>query len=476
MSGHDVNTALRGLLDEAQMSNIALGHAVVAAGAREGTHLGTNTTSVRRMLDGGQPHWPVPRLVAAVLSARLQREVSVSECGFADCAPPGEDPYDGLRCSGTLEGTVRTVVELSGRDMRRRKFLLGSAFSAAAFAEPALFALTVPPTPSTARTGEGRRVGMVDVEVLTEQITHLGKLEAQYGSGRVREQMVALLHREANQLLHGSYSEKTGKALLSAVARATESAGFMSGDVGRHALAQRYHIQALDLAMRAGDRCRAADILQEVSRLTVRIGENAPAGQDTLRHGRQAVALARAGLTIAQGTAPPALAAKLHAIEGRGFALLGDAREARHAVAAAQRCYESVSPEDAALFYTVNGFGADLGRCLSGIGDIEQALTFSTMALRGCSPRGVRPRCVTQTSLAITHLHGGDLEQAAVLGRDALRTAATLDSTIVLERLRTLQRQVHPLRSASPHLADLDDRITDFRTRAARQRPDNTVL
>ncbi|MGH3569801.1 MAG: hypothetical protein ACRDRH_28075, partial [Pseudonocardia sp.] len=46
--------------------------------------------------------------------------------------------------------------------------------SAAAFAEPALFALTVPPAESTARAA-GRRVGMVDVEVLTEQITHLGK-------------------------------------------------------------------------------------------------------------------------------------------------------------------------------------------------------------------------------------------------------------------------------------------------------------
>ncbi|MGH3569803.1 MAG: hypothetical protein ACRDRH_28085 [Pseudonocardia sp.] len=57
---------------------------------------------------------------------------------------------------------------------------------------------------------------------------------------------------------------------------------------------------------------------------------------------------------------------------------------------------------------------------------------------------------MTQTSLAITHLHARDLKQAAALGRDALRTAATLDSTIVLERLRTLQRQVHRLRSASP--------------------------
>jgi hypothetical protein len=475
MSGHGKNTALRGLLDEAEMSNDALGRAVVAAGAREGTHLGTNATSVRRMLDGCQPRWPTPRLVPGVLSQRLQREVSVTDCGFVDCAPPEEDPYDGLRCAGTLEGTVRTVVELSGRDMRRRKLLLGSVFSASAFAEPVLFALTIPLATSTARAA-GRRVGMADVEVLTEQITHLGKLSHQYGSGRVREQVVQLLHREANQLLHGSYSETTGRALLSAVASATRAAGFMSGDVGRHALAQRYHIQALDLALRAGDRRYAADILAEASRLTVRIGENAPAGQDTLRHGRQAVALARAGLSIAQDAATPALAAKLHAMEGRGFALLGDAREARAAVAAAQRCYESVSPEDAALFYSVNGFGGDLGKCLSGIGDTQQAITFSTMAVRDCAPWSVRGLCVTQTDLAITHLLGRDLEQAAALGRDALRTATNLSSTITVERLRTLQRQVHPLRSASRHLTDLDDRITGFLTHTTRQQPDARAL
>ncbi|MGH3721829.1 MAG: hypothetical protein ACRDRI_23885 [Pseudonocardiaceae bacterium] len=462
---------MRGLLEEAELSNAALGRAVVAAGARERTHVGTNTTSVRRMLDGCQPRWPAPRLIATVLSQRLLREVSVSECGFVDCAPPGEDPYDGLRCSGTLEGTVRTVVELSGRDMRRRKLLLGSVFSAAAFAEPVLFALTVPPAQSTARAA-GRRVGMADVEVLIEQTAHLGRLSHQYGSGRVREQMVQLLNREANQLLHGSYSEKTGRALLSAVAGATRAAGFMSGDVGRHALAQRYYIQGLDLAMRAGDRRYGADILQEASRLTVRIGENAPAGQDTLRYGRQAVALARAGLAIAQDTATPALAAKLHAVEARGFALLGDTREARQAVLAAQRCYESVSPEDAARFYSINGFGDDLATCLSRIGDTKQAITLSTMALNGTEPWMVRPLCLVQTTLASTHVLSRDWEQAAAFGRAALRTAASLSSTITVERLHTLQQQVHPLRSSSPHLADLDDRIADTRTRTARRQHD----
>jgi hypothetical protein len=213
------NCALRALVDEAGLSNAALARAVVAAGAEEGAHVGTNTTSVRRILDGCQPRWPVPRLIAKVLSRALHHEVSVTECGFVDRTPAVEDQYDGLRCSGTL----RTVVELSERDMRRRKLLLGSVFNAAAFSEPALLALTVPPAESTARAG-GRRVGMADVEIITEQVTHLKRLDHRYGAGRVREQMVQLLHREASTVLHGTYSEKTGKALLSAVAQASSLA------------------------------------------------------------------------------------------------------------------------------------------------------------------------------------------------------------------------------------------------------------
>ncbi|MGH3939145.1 MAG: hypothetical protein ACRDTG_11030, partial [Pseudonocardiaceae bacterium] len=63
-------------------------------------------------------------LVAVVLAGRLQREVTVTECGFIDCAPPDEDPYDGLRCSGTLESTGaipgrgrRLLSQVSGRSM-----------------------------------------------------------------------------------------------------------------------------------------------------------------------------------------------------------------------------------------------------------------------------------------------------------------------------------------------------------------------
>ncbi len=465
------NTALRVMLDEADMTNTALALAVVLVGAEEGIHVGTNTTAIRRMLDGSQPHWPVPRLVAKALSRRLRREVDVAACGFADRAPVTEDVHDGLSCAGTLDGTVRTVAKLSGRDMNRRKFLLGSSFSAAAFSQPALFALTVPPVESTARRGGGVRVGMAEVALLTDQVTNMRQLDFRYGAAAgLREQVVVLVHHEANQLLHASYSDKTGRALLTAVAQATKLAGFTAADVGRHALAQRYLVQALDLAMAAGDRRYAADVLSAMSRITAQIGQNALTEHDRLQHGRQAVALARAGLTVTQGTATPVQTAELHALEARGFALLGDTREAHRAMLAAQRCYESMCPDDEPpwlrLHYTEAAFAADLGKCLCDLGEAEEAIKQSTIAVRDYEPWQVRPRCFAQTDLVAAHLLGRDFEQAAASGRAALRTAAEVRSTRALDRLSTLQRQIKPLRTNSPHLRELDGRITTLLTRS----------
>ena len=480
MDGEDragTNVALQVLLDEVEMSNAGLARAVVAVGAQEGLHLGTSTTTVRRMLDGSQPHWPVPRLVATVLSRRLHQELTVTECGFADRSPVEDDRYDGLRSAGTLDATIRTIVELSGRDMRRRKLLLGSVFAAGAFSEPALLALTVPPAQSIARTG-GQRVGMAEVTILIEQVTQLRQLDYRYGSGRLRAQVVSLLHREANQLLHGTYTAKIGKALLTGVAQATKLAGFTASDVGRHSLAQRYYIQALDLAMVAGDRLYAANVLGLMSRMTLQIGQNTLTEHDRIRHGRQAVALTRSGLAVSQGTATPALAAELYAMEARGFALVGDAREAHRAVLAAQRAYESLRPDGEPPWqgiYTEAAFSADLGKCLRDLGEAEQAIKLTTAALQDYEPWRVRPRCFAQIDLAGAHLLGNDPEQAAALGRDALRTAADVSSTRTHDRLRTLQRQVRSLRTRSPHLRELDERITVFLTRSARK-PGNSDL
>ncbi|HWR46301.1 MAG TPA: hypothetical protein VN327_01605 [Pseudonocardiaceae bacterium] len=135
----------------------------------------------------------------------------------------------------------------------------------------------------------------------------------------------------------------------------------------------------------------------------------------------------------------------------------------------AQRCYESVCPEDEPPWlglYTEAAFAADLGKCLSGIGEHAQAIKLVAGVLRDYEPWRVRARCFAQTDLAGTHLLGRDLEQAAALGRDALRTAAQVNSARTLDRLRTLQRQARPLRAGSPHLRELDERITAFLSRS----------
>ncbi|MGH3932157.1 MAG: hypothetical protein ACRDTF_19520, partial [Pseudonocardiaceae bacterium] len=192
---------------------------------------------------------------------------------------------------------------------------------------------------------------------------------------------------------------------------------------------------------------------------------------DTVRYGRQAVALARAGLTITQGAATPVLTAELHALEVRGLALLGEANAARRAALVAQRVYESVRPGDELAgqdFYTEGALIADLGLGLSNVGETKEALTLGTTALRGFEPWRVRARSLVQTHIAITHLSGRDLEQAAAYGRDALRSATDVSSTMITQRLRTLHRHIQPLQAGSPHLRELDERLTTFFTRNVR--------
>ncbi len=371
----------------------------------------------------------------------------------------------------SLDRTVRTVVELSERDMNRRTFLRGSAFTAAAFSESALLALTVPPASSAATaSASGRRVGIADVEILTEHLAHLRRLDHRYGAGRVREQVVQLLHREAGTVLHGSYSEETGRALLGAVAQASWLAGSMAADVGRHALAQRYYTQTLNLAMRSDDRLYASYVLSHMSRMTVQFGDRAAAEDGVVRNGRQAVALARAGLRVATGGSSPALSALLHAVEARGHALLGDASATRAAITAAERLFGRSRPDDEPSwlrFYTEAELSADAGRCLRDIGEIDHATRLMDHALAGYEPWRARSRCFVQTDLVLAYLRGGDMGRAAVAGRQALSAAEDVSSTRTSDRIRGLARRVRSARAKSRELVELDEAITDFLARAA---------
>ncbi|MGH3900898.1 MAG: helix-turn-helix transcriptional regulator, partial [Pseudonocardiaceae bacterium] len=362
---------------------------------------------------------------------------------------------DILDYAGGLDNALHAVVELSEGDVKRRDFLPGAAFTAAAFAEPALFALTAPPVTDAARDAGSRRIGMTDVDILTDNVAYLRRMDFRLGSGRIRRPCLQLLHHAATTLLHGSYSDPTGRSLLTAVAQAARLAASMAADVGRHALAQRYYIQALNLAMNAGNQLFAATMLSDMSRLVI---QNAT-GQ---RCAYQAVALARAGKTVA-GKATPTLTAQLGAVEARAHALCGDTSAARTAVLEAERHYERFRPdcEPAWLgFYTEAELAADLGRALRDSGETGHATRLMTRTLDSYEPWRVRSRCFVQTDLAVAYLLEGDHEHAAALTRDALNTAGQVSSGRTVSRIWALRQQIRPLHSVG--LADLDEEITGF--------------
>jgi hypothetical protein len=461
---------LRGLLIDADLSNRALARSVVAAGVTEGIHLGTTATSVRRMLDGSQPHWPVPRLVTAVLARKLGREVSLDECGFAPPVGTSAEQVDGLKCAGTLVGTVRTVASLSGQDLNRRRFLMGSAFAVTGFAQPALFALTLPAEADVARQ-HGRRVGGADIEVLIEQLAHLRRLDHRYGAGRVREQVVSVVNRASNLALHGSYTDATGRALLEAVAHGTWLAGLMASDLGRHALAQRYYTQSLNVAVCAGSRPYAANVLSHMSRLTLQLGQ-AGAVDDRALYARQAIALARTGLTLADGSATPAVKALLHAVEARGLSQLHDNTAARTALRSAETHYARHRDGEEPTwisFYSQAELDADLGRALNDLGDTGPAVERLTSALDSYESWRVRSRCFVSTDLATTCLHAGRPEEALAAGQAAITAAAPIASLRTRERLRTLHTAASVVADQSRHTRELHQQLTHFLTEQTRR-------
>ncbi|MGH3865684.1 MAG: helix-turn-helix transcriptional regulator [Pseudonocardiaceae bacterium] len=448
-----------GLIELLQFhASVHVGQVVPTVGSGEpGDHLASPGGLLLPVMIDGRPVF-LPLDASALLEARGHRRSPTQDHGWSSAD-------DTVRYVERLDDTLHTIVELSEEDVKRRDLLLEVACTTPIFTEPALHSLSTPPVANVARNAGGRRIGMTDVAILTDDVEHLRRMDFRYGAGRIREKVVRLLRHEAATLLCGSYSDSTGRALLTAVALAALRAGSMAADVGRHALAQRYYSQALDLAMHAGDRQFAAHILGSMSRLTI---QNATGR----RCARQAVALARAGKAVA-GKPTPASAAELSAIEARAHALCQDTGAARTAVLQAEQHYQRVRPDGEPAWlswYTEAELGADLGRALRDSGEPAHATRLLTRTLDNYEPWRVRSHCFVQTDLAAAYLIDGEHEHAAVLARDALTTASQVSSSRTISRIRALQQQIQPLRSAG--LSELDEEITAFLRRAH----DNEVI
>lgn len=427
---------LRELVEEAGFTHRELARWVNALAERRGQHLGCTHTSVARWLAGAQPRWPIPTLLTEAVSRKLGYEVSMHDLGLTDRRPPATDPCEAVVVSRTVADARRVTTDLSGRDMKRRNFLLGSTFNAAAFAEPALHWAMFGQDASVAHEGGGQ-VRRADVARIRQTVRAFRQLDRDQGGGELRDTVVRHLSGVARGKLSGSYTDAVGRALFSAVAELTELAGWLSFDSGRHALAQRYHIQALRLAQAGEDQVYGANVLANMACQAAYLG-----------HGWEAVQLARVAQSGPVGQRLPArVRALVLAMEARGHGAMGDEPACARALRASEDELGNAASQDCPTwgdYFDEAELAHEFAHCHRDLGLPRQTQRFAHEAINLRRDGFSRRHAQDLLFVAAAQVEQRNLEGACATAYDALGVATSVSSVQCDDYVRDFRRRLEP--------------------------------
>jgi hypothetical protein len=247
------------------------------------------------------PRKNVRPVILEALSRRLGRPVSHSEAGF---------PTPSERSVGR-SSTVEGVIDLGRQDMdpSRRGVLGASLFSVA---------VTVPDwhdvvgRMGAVQTGQTRRIGMSEVDMVIAMTERISELDDQFGGRHARPMAAAFLVNTVAPYLRCDSPESVRQAMMSAASDLCYLTGYMAVDEGVHGLAQRYYMKALELAGAAQDHLTYCTTLRGMSVQAVDLG-----------HGREAMRLADAA-AAASPQAGPRMRAFLAGQQAHASAQIGD--------------------------------------------------------------------------------------------------------------------------------------------------------
>jgi hypothetical protein len=305
-------------------------------------HVSTDTSRVRRWLDGEQPREPIPRILSELFSERFGCVVPVEDLGLrSPHQPPGGGDID-LPWAGPQ--TVQLINEFSRSDlMLGRRGFLGT--SLALSAGPALLepmqrwlvpaAPTGAPPAAPARDSGARpsRLSEQELELLESTTVMFREWDNQCGGGLRRKAVVGQLH-EVTDLLQDPHSESVARRLYRITADLAALAGWMSYDVGLQPTAQKYLVLALHAAKEAGDRPLGAFVLSSMSRQMIHLERP----DDAL----ELIHLAQYG---SRDCASATTQAMLHALEARAYANMGQVNKCHRAVRMAEDTFADSRPD-----------------------------------------------------------------------------------------------------------------------------------
>ncbi|MFE2097274.1 hypothetical protein [Streptomyces sp. PTD9-10] len=308
-------------------------------------HISTDTSRVRRWLDGENPREPIPRILSELFSERFGCVVSIEDLGLR--AARQSPSASGVDLPWTGPQTVALLSEFSRSDlMLARRGFLGTSLALSAgpsLIEPMqrwLVPAPSSPVPSDAEfepVFESRRPGRLskpELDLLESTTRMFRQWDAQCGGGLRRKAVVGQLH-EVTDLLQEPQPEATARKLFKVAAELAELAGWMSYDVGLQPTAQKYFVLALHAAKEAGDKPLGSYILSSMSRQMIHLGRP----DDAL----ELIHLAQYG---SRDCASPRTQAMLYAMEARAYANMGQPGKCKRAVRMAEDTFTEADEWD----------------------------------------------------------------------------------------------------------------------------------
>ncbi|MFJ1744730.1 hypothetical protein ACIOJD_00580 [Streptomyces sp. NPDC088116] len=435
-------------------------------------HISTDTSRVRRWLDGENPREPIPRILSELFSERFGSVVAIEDLGLRTAHQ--SPSVSGVDLPWAGPQTVALISEFSRSDlMLGRRGFLGSSLALAAgpaLVEPMQRWLVPAPSGDQGRPDveavsahRPSRLSNPELELLESTTAMFRQWDAQCGGGLRRKAVVGQLH-EVTDLLQEPQPEATARRLFRCAAELAELAGWMSYDVGLQPNAQKYFVLALHAAKEAGDKPLGSYVLSSMSRQMIHLGRP----DDAL----ELIHLAQYG---SRDCATPRTQAMLYAMEARAYANMGQPSKCKRAVRMAEDTFTDAGldgePEpDWIRFFSeaeLNGENAHSYRDLAYVAG--RSPTYASLAepvmrraveLFGADEEHQRSYALNLIGMATVHLLKREPEQSTELAQKALKVARRVRSERVNTRLRkTVDTAARDFADVSD-IADLTDLLT----------------
>lgn len=338
---------------------------------------------------------------------------------------------DAFRIPGHLVGLAPRPWETpsegaAGREQGapRREFLKTSAAASLAVGLPEL-----------SRPQAGDRVGSDLPGQLRQRTARLRRLDEVLGGGDTFRTYLGEYQATRALLRRRSYTEETGRGLLSVLAEQAQQAGWAAFDGGRHAEARGLYEASHKAASDAGDAALAGNALAFLAYQGLR-------GDRQAR--RDAVRTAARSCATAGQDAAPGVRALLYERLAWAHAVAGQADETERALDAARDALAEVdgAPQpDWAAWVDETELQIMSGRCWTELQRPLRAVPVLESALARYDDSHARDKALYLSWLADSYLTAGEVEQAATVTGRALDLSSGVASVRPRERLApVLQR------------------------------------